>query len=128
MRVDVPVVHKRDLPKLRGWVDSRNVAQRMKALKHVWERLPAEAYEALQERLRDTIATMSKVIYLAPVLETVSFDEVVDTVAHELAHVYHKHAESDSTDPVEYTRHEREAQRTVRMWGFAMKGERPYER
>jgi len=134
---------QRPLPELYG-ADTLNVAQRMKALHHVWARLPAEAYDNLRERLGDVHwvlpdaetlgfvwkpkrATTEMIVYLAPKLEELSFDEVVDTVAHELAHVYHKHAEI-AGGSVEYTRHEREAQRTVRMWGFAMQGERPYER
>jgi hypothetical protein len=138
------------LEEMHGKVDVRDVTKRMKALRYVWQRLPDEAYQALCERLCNvhwcvpgaqtpasvtfwelrTAATIMEMVYLAPLLEECSFDFVVDTVAHELAHVYHKHAygvresERHLSDMAVCKRHEREAQRTVRMWGFAMKEKR----
>lgn len=104
--------------RMHGWIDKRDaVAQRMKALRFVWRNLPDEAYEVLRERLRDITwlvidplvygfvwhpraalalqrlpeKPLTEIIYLSPKLEQLSFSRAVDTVAHELAHVYHRH-------------------------------------
>jgi hypothetical protein len=135
---------QRALPEMHGLVAKRNAVQRMKALHHVWERLPSDVYEVLRDKLRIVgwlipdsqedgsvmpasefkSKQMREIIYIAPHLEDLPFEEVVETVAHELVHVYLEHLHKRPPGQTygeyyaAYNRDEREVDRSVEEWGF----------